>query len=167
MYLRETRQRRVDGSYLTHLQIAESVWDPIRRHTKIRILYNCGRADDPEVAERLRRLARSILRRCSPEAIVAEDPRWQLLNAWPYGDVYVLEQLWRRLGMAEWVAEVLGKRQLGFAVERALFAMVANRACVLLRAVVGRGGPHRGHRGIRAASAVSGDGPLGGEQRED
>lgn len=129
MYLRETRQRRVDGSYLTHLQIAESVWDPTRGHTKIRILYNCGRADDPEVAERLRRLARSILRRCSPEAIVAEDPRWQLLNAWAYGDVYVLEQLWRRLGMAELVAEVLEKRQLGFAVERALFAMVANRAC--------------------------------------
>lgn len=75
MYLRETRQKRVDGSYLTHLQIAESVWDPLRRHTKIRILYNCGRADDPEVAERLRRLARSILRRCSPEAIVAEDPQ--------------------------------------------------------------------------------------------
>lgn len=37
----------------------------------------------------------------------------------------MLEQLWRRLG----VAEVLEKRQLGFAVERALFAMVANRAC--------------------------------------
>ncbi|MGH8654528.1 MAG: hypothetical protein ACREYE_21205 [Gammaproteobacteria bacterium] len=71
MYLRETRQKRADGSYLTHLQIAESVWDPVKRHTHIRILYNCGRADDPGVAERLRRLARSILRRCSPEEIVA------------------------------------------------------------------------------------------------
>lgn len=130
MYLRETRQKRVDGSYLTHLQIAESVWDSRKHQTKIHILSNCGRADDPQVAERLRRLARSILRRCSPEAIVSEDPQWRLLNAWPYGDLYVLEQLWGRLGMAEVIGEVLGRRKLGFAVERALFAMVANRACV-------------------------------------
>ena len=83
MYLRETRQRRADGSYLTHLQIAESLWDPVKRHPHIRILYNCGRAEDPGVAERLRRLARSILRRCSPEEIVAQDPSWRLLDAWP------------------------------------------------------------------------------------
>ena len=62
MYLRETRQKRVDGSVLTHLQLAESVWDPVKGQSKINIVYNCGRADDPEVAERLRRLARSILR---------------------------------------------------------------------------------------------------------
>lgn len=129
MYLRETRQKRADGSYLTHLQLAESLWDPVKRHTRIRILYNCGRADDPAVAERLRRLARGILRRCSPEEIIAEEPTWRLCNAWPYGDLYVLEQLWQRLGIAVVLQEVLGKRKLGFAVERALFAMVANRAC--------------------------------------
>lgn len=129
MYLRETRQKRADGSYLTHLQIAESVWDPVKRHTHIRILYNCGRADDPGVAERLRRLARSILRRCSPEEIVAQDPSWRLLDVWPYGDIYVLEQLWQRLGMAEVLRQVLDPRKLDFPLERALFAMVANRAC--------------------------------------
>jgi Transposase DDE domain len=129
MYLRETRQKRVDGSYLTPLQIAESVWDPVKRQTKLQSLYNWGRADDPQVAERLRRLARSILRRCSPPEIVSEDAQWQLLNAWSYGDIYVLEQLWGRLGIDEVIREVLGKRKLGFAVERALFAMVANRAC--------------------------------------
>jgi hypothetical protein len=75
MYLRQTRQKRADGSFLTHLQLAESVWDPEKRQTKIRIVYNCGRGDDPQVAERLRRLARSILRRCSPEEIVTEDPQ--------------------------------------------------------------------------------------------
>ncbi|EAR23252.1 IS1634 family transposase [Nitrococcus mobilis] len=100
IYLRETRQKRADGSTLTHLQLAESVWDPIKRQSKIRVVFNCGRADDPAVAERLRRLARSILRRCAPEEIVAEQPDWRLVEAWPYGDVYVLEQLWQRLGIA-------------------------------------------------------------------
>jgi len=129
MYLRQTRQTRADGSTLTHLQIAENVWDPDKKRSRPRILFNCGRADEPEVAERLRRLARSILRRCSPEAIVAESPSWRLVNAWPYGDLYVLEQLWQRIGFDTVIEEVRAKSKVGFAVERALFAMVANRAC--------------------------------------
>ncbi len=129
MYLRETRQKRADGSVITHLQLAESVWNPHKGRSETRILYSCGRAEDPEVTERLRRLARSILRRAAPEDIVAEHPGWQVVNAWPYGDVYVLEALWTRLGIAEVIAEVGGRRRFDFPVERALFAMVANRAC--------------------------------------
>lgn len=129
MYLRESRQKRADGSVLTHLQLAENVWDPEKQRAQVKILYNCGRADEPESTERLRRLARSILRRCAPEEIVAENPSWQVVNAWPYGDLYVLEELWRRLGIGEVIAEVCGDRKFDFDVERALFAMVANRAC--------------------------------------
>ena len=129
MYLRESRQKRADGSVLTHLQLAENVWDPEKRRAQVRILYNCGRGDEPASTERLRRLAKSILRRCAPEEIVAEDPAWQVVNAWPYGDLYVLEQLWRRLGIGEVIHEVCGGRRFDFDVERALFAMVANRAC--------------------------------------
>jgi len=129
MYLRESRQKRADGSYLVHLQLAENTWDPERKRSRVRIVYSCGRADDPDVAERLRRLARSILRRCSPEEIVAAEPSWRVVDAWPYGVVYVLEALWQRLGIAEVVAEVLGRRRFDFPVERALFAMVANRLC--------------------------------------
>lgn len=129
MYLRESRQKRADGSVLTHLQLAENRWDPERQRAQVKILYNCGRADDAASTERLRRLARSILRRCAPEEIVAQDPSWQVVNAWPYGDLYVLEQLWRRLGMGEVIAEVLDGRKFDFDIERALFAMVANRAC--------------------------------------
>ena len=129
MYLRESRQKRADGSVLTHLQLAENLWDPAKKRAQVRILYNCGRADDPASTERLRRLARSILRRCAPEEIVAENPAWQVVNAWPYGDLYVLEQLWRRLGIGAVIDEVCGGRKFDFDVERALFAMVANRAC--------------------------------------
>ena len=71
MYLRESRQKRADGSVLTHLQLAENVWDPDKQRAQVKIIYNCGRADDPASTERLRRLARSILRRCAPDEIVA------------------------------------------------------------------------------------------------
>ena len=129
MYLRESKQKRTDGSTLSHFQIAENVWDPHKKRSRVQILYNCGRGDDPKVAERLRRLARSIIKRCSPEEIVSEDPSWKVLDAWPYGDVYVIEQLWRRLGLPELIGELLDKRKFEFSVERALFAMIANRAC--------------------------------------
>jgi len=128
MYLRESRQKRVDGSVLAHLQLAESVWDAEQGRSKTRIVYSFGRADDPEVSERLRKLARSILRRCSPEEIVAEDPNWRVEDAWPYGDLFALERLWERLGLAEIVRNQAKRRKVRFDVERALFAMVANRA---------------------------------------
>ena len=128
MYLRESRQKRADGSVLTHLQLAENVWDAEKRRARVQIVYNCGRADDAASTERLRRLARSILRRCAPEEIVADNPDWQVVNAWSYGDLYVLEQLWRQLGLPEVLASVLAGRKFDFDVERALFAMVANRA---------------------------------------
>ena len=129
MYLRQSKQSRADGSTLSHLQIAESVWDPLKKRSRVHIVYNCGRSDDPEVTERLRRLARSILKRCSPEEIVAQDPSWRVLDVWPYGDVHVLEHLWRRVGLPELIGELVGARKFKFPVERALFAMVANRAC--------------------------------------
>jgi hypothetical protein len=129
MYLRLSRQKRTDGSSLAHLQLAENVWDPRKQRSQAKVIYNCGRADDEQVTERLRRLAHSILRRCSPEEILAQDPTWRLINAWPYGDIYVLEQLWERLGVKAIITQVLGRRRFDFPVERALFARVANRAC--------------------------------------
>jgi len=128
MYLRETRQKRADGSLVPHLQLAESVWNPHKKRSEVRILHTCGRAEDPNTAERLRNLARSILKRWDPHEIVQHSTQWRLVDAWPYGPLYVLEALWQRLGLAEIIADQLQGRTLDVAVERARFAMVANRA---------------------------------------
>jgi len=37
MYLRETHQKRADGTVLTHLQLVESVWNPQKKRSEIRI----------------------------------------------------------------------------------------------------------------------------------
>ena len=129
MYLRETHQKRADGAVVTHLQLAESTWNPQKKRSEVRIVYNCGRADDAQTAERLRKLARSILKRCAPEEIVEQDPQWRLIEAWPFGALYVLEAVWKRLGIPDVIKEQLAYRKADFALERALFAMVANRAC--------------------------------------
>ena len=128
MHLRVSRRKRVDGTVVEYYQLAESIWNPGKKRSVTRLVHSFGRVDDPAVVERLRRLARSILRRCSPEAIVASSEGWRLVDAWPYGDLYVLESLWQRLGIAEVINNIVGERRFGFAVERALFAMVANRA---------------------------------------
>src|SRR3990172_12396162 len=101
MYLRESKQKRADGSIAIYLQLAENLWNPEKQRAETRILCNCGRANDPAVTERLRRLARSILRRCSPEEIVAAGPQWRLVCAWSYGALYALEALWQRFGIGE------------------------------------------------------------------
>jgi transposase len=129
MYLRQSKQKRADGREITYLQLAENVWDATKGRSQAQIVFNCGRADDPEVIERLRRLAKSILRRCSPEQIVGDSPDWRLVCAWPYGDVYALEAMWARLGIDAIVRAQAHGRRFGFEMERALFAMVANRAC--------------------------------------
>jgi transposase len=129
MFLRKSKQRRSDGSVLTHLQIAESVWNTDKKRSQTKIIFNCGRADSEEVVERLRRLARSILRRYSPEEIIAEHPNWRVVDAWSFGDIYVLEKLWERLGIADVIREKSDERKFGFDLERALFSLVANRIC--------------------------------------
>jgi hypothetical protein len=110
MFLRTSVQRRKDGTKLTHFQIAESVWNREKQRSDTRIIFNCGRADDAEVIDRLGRLARSILRRLSPEELVAGRPEWRVVDAWPYGDTYAVDMLWRRLGIREVLQKVLRGR---------------------------------------------------------
>src|ERR1700752_4547910 len=85
MYIRETRQKRADGSLVTHLQLAESVWNPRTKRSEVRIVHNRGRAENPQTIERLRQLARSILKKCDPQEMAQYSTAWRLLDAWPYG----------------------------------------------------------------------------------
>ena len=128
MFLRVTKQKLKGGTEIKHYQLAESVWERQKKRSRTSIVYNFGRVDDPAVVERLRKLARSILRRCDPDEIVAELPGWRVLDAWPYGDLFALEALWKRIGLDAIIEKRARGRKFEFSVERALFVMVANRA---------------------------------------
>jgi hypothetical protein len=129
MYLRETRQRRASGEVVTYLQLVESVWDPEKKRPQVRVVLNLGRTDDAAVRERLRALAQGILRRVAPEDLVRERADWKLIDSWPYGDLYAMEQLWTRLGLKELLPGLVADAtRTKLPVERAAFAMVANRA---------------------------------------
>lgn len=127
MFLRVSRQKLKNGEVIEHYQLAESVWERQQKRSRTNIVYSFGRVGDPAVVERLRKLARSILRRCAPEEIAAEMPGWRVRDAWPYGDLYVIEALWKRLGLDKIIAKYSRNRKFDYPVERAAFAMVANR----------------------------------------
>jgi transposase len=120
MYLRETKRKNSDGSVARYYQLAENEWDKAKGCAVAKVVYNFGRADELE-RDKLRRLAQSILRLFPSEEALAAEPDVKVLDAWPYGGVFVLEQLWRELE----IDKVLGRATPS---ERALFAMTANRA---------------------------------------
>jgi hypothetical protein len=103
-----------------YFQLAENEWDREKGFAVAKVVYNFGRAEQLDRAK-LQRLAKSILRLFGGEEELAADPEVQVIDSWPYGGVFVLEHLWRELGLDH----ELGRHSPH---ERALFAMVANRA---------------------------------------
>lgn len=128
MYLRETKRRNADGSVVRYYQLAENVWDRDKGCAIAHVVHNFGRADQVD-GEKLRRLARSILRVFGDETAAREPAEpIALRDSWPYGGIYVLEQLWRELGIGELLGSLMKDKKTEQPFERALFAMVANRS---------------------------------------
>src|SRR4030065_2649792 len=91
MYLRTAKRKNGDGSEVHYHQLAENVWDRDKGCAVAKVVYSFGRADELDV-EKLRRLARSILRAVGGEhgGVAAGGKETlggdvKMLNAWPYG----------------------------------------------------------------------------------
>ncbi|MFN2468698.1 MAG: IS1634 family transposase [Gaiellaceae bacterium] len=128
MYLRRTQRRRKDGSTVGYLQLAHN--RRVGGVTTAEVLLSLGREDELDV-DGLRRLARSIARYTDgepPDAAGAAGEELEVVDSRPFGGAFVLDVLWRRLGVGEAIARGLGARRLRTDVERVLFALVANRA---------------------------------------
>jgi transposase len=128
MYLRSTQRRRKDGSVVRYVQLAHN--RRVGGVTQAEVLLNLGREDELDV-EGLRRLARSITRFTDgelPDAGEAVGEGLEVVESRPLGGAFVLDALWRRLGVADAIAAALGARRFATDVERLLFALVANRA---------------------------------------
>ncbi len=127
MYLRTTRRKNADGSTVEYYQLAENFWDKDKGCAVARVVYNFGRADQLDRAA-LQRLAHSILRIFPAEEALAAEADVRIRDAWPYGGLYALDTLWRELGIDQVLTQILKRDRVRKPYERALFAMVANRA---------------------------------------
>ena len=129
MYLRITKRRNKDGTEVRYYQLAENEWNASRGHAVAKVIYNFGRADEIDPDD-LRRLASSILRVVGDGSVAGDGVT--IRDAWPYGVVWVVEQIWKQLGVEGILRQHAGKHK-AMTVDhfvRAIFAMVANRTHV-------------------------------------
>ncbi len=129
MYLRTIRRRNKDGSVVGYVQLAHNVWDPAKRQARAQVIHSFGREDRLD-REALARLVRSITRFLDPEqALAAQTPEGlRFLDSRPMGGAWVLDYLWRGLGVGAALCRVAARRRVTPLVERLLFALVCNRA---------------------------------------
>jgi hypothetical protein len=129
MYLRSTKRRNANGTHVVYYQLAENVWDAERGYAVAKVIHNFGRADVLD-HDMLRRLAGSILRVVDDARALDASGEITMRDAWPLGGVWVLEQLWNELGVGAILRSRRGRhrKETVQRFERAIFAMVANRA---------------------------------------
>src|SRR6478609_5487516 len=104
MYLRRTQRVRRDGSSVGYVQLAHN--RRVGGVTRAEVLVNLGREDELDL-EGLRRLARSISRYTDGEPPVAGEAAGEglsVVSSRPLGGVWVLDALWRRLGVGGAIA---------------------------------------------------------------
>jgi transposase len=130
VYLRETRRRNRDGSTVSYLQLAHSERHPATGVPSAKVIHNFGRADTVD-RDALARLVASISRFLDPEQAIAaaQTGEIDILDSRRFGGAWLLDQLWERLGVGAALHRVAAERRLDAdAVERVLFALVAQRA---------------------------------------
>jgi len=134
MYLRTIQRRNKDGSVVRYVQLAHNVRHPESGHAVAQVLHSFGREDQLD-RDGLTRLVGSLSRYLDLEQPAAParadggDVGLLFVSSKSLGGAWALDGLWRRLGLDELVRTALrGRRCDAVAVERVLFALVANRA---------------------------------------
>ena len=132
MYLRQTKRKNKDGTVARYLQLAHNVRDPDTGVVKAKLLHSFGRAEHLE-RESLERLIASISRYLDQDPPLATARAGggpvEPVDARNLGGAWVLDQLWRRLGIDKSIGKVAAGRRFDPEVmERVLFALVASRA---------------------------------------
>ena len=130
MYLRETRRTNRDGSVVAYLQLAHNERHPETGNSVARVIHNFGRAEQVD-RQALTRLVSSISRFLTPEQVMsaAAGAEVEVLDSRRLGGAWTLDRIWERLGIGSAIRRVAAGRRLdGDAVERVIFALVAQRA---------------------------------------
>jgi len=129
VYVKASTRKTRDGQTIRYLQLAHNEWDPQAKASKTRVLYSFGREDQLDVAG-VRRLVDALSRLLDPaDALAVAAPAGlSFVEARPLGGAWLLDGLWRRLGIDTILRPLVGSVRREIDVERVLFALVANRA---------------------------------------
>jgi hypothetical protein len=114
------------------LALAQNERDPVTGVPRARIIHRFGRADQVD-REALARLVRSISRFLDPAQAVAATASGEvsIIESRAMGSAWLADRLWERLEIGKTIIAAAGGRRVAAErVERAIFAMVANRLSV-------------------------------------
>jgi hypothetical protein len=128
--LRESRRTNRDGSVVRYLQLAHNQRHPQTGNPVAKVMHSFGRAEQVDRAA-LARLVSSISRFLTPEEAVAAASGMdvEVLESRRLGGTWTLDRIWERLGIGAAIRTAADGRRLdGQAVERVVFALVAQRA---------------------------------------
>ena len=132
MYVKTTT-RKVKGGEVRYLHLAHNEWDAAARRSVPKVPHSFGREDQLD-KDAIRRLVASLSKLLDPAGALAAPAAEELVftESRPYGGAYVLDALWRRLGIGAILAGLhrggRGRPRDAAAAERVLFGLVANRA---------------------------------------
>ncbi len=129
MYLRTIQRKNKDGTVVRYVQLAHNERHPVSGNAVANVLHSFGREDQLD-RDALARLVSSIARYLGPDAELelAGSEELSFLGSRPLGGTWLLDRLWRQLGVREVLRKLAKKRRFSVDVERVIFALVANRA---------------------------------------
>jgi len=130
VYLRESRRTNRDGSVVRYLQLAHNERHPVTGNPVAKVIHSFGRAEQVDRAA-LARLVSSISRFLTPEEALAAATGMdvEVVDSRRLGGTWTLDRVWERLGIGAAIGKAAqGRRLDGAAVERVVFALVAQRA---------------------------------------
>ena len=139
MFVKTTARKTKSGT-VRYLHLAHSEWDPVAGRSVPKILYGFGREDQLD-RDAIKRLVGSLTRLLDPAdaqaASAGAGGELTFCESRPFGGTFVLDALWRRLGI-DTVLRGLdtgpdstprrGRPRATEVTERVLFGLVANRA---------------------------------------
>ena len=134
MYVKTTSRTNKDGTPVRYLHLAHNQWDPAAGRSVPKVLYSFGREDTLDRAA-IKRLVASLSKLLDPADTLAATAGSDLVfqESRPFGGAFVLDALWRRLGIDKVITGLdrgprRGRPRDAAATERVLFGLVANRA---------------------------------------
>jgi transposase len=134
MYLRFSQRANADGTLVRYVALAHN--RRVNGKVKPDVLMNLGRVDRLDV-DGLLRLAASIRRHFGDGGGLTDGAEagqvtgaapMEVVDARPIGTAWLLDALWARLEIGTSIKRITDGRRFTTAVERVLFALVANRA---------------------------------------
>lgn len=141
MFVRTATRRNKDGRAVRYVQLVRNEWDPVTKSSRMRVVHSFGREDQLDRAA-VERLAGSLGRLLGQETAGAM-PELAYADSVAFGGTYLLDQLWRRLGIGQIMTAI---ETQSFTVPKQLSVTVSEQHCHGMPAARGGRALPRGRR---------------------